>query len=237
MNSMGYPQQYPGAQPPAYNMQIIRRPLTDAERQLPGNFYKTLQNSLRGLALFCLILFVFSTFVLPSMITDAIMLDSISMTLSVFMAVFGLVAIGMSVNAIVIRNRLSQAMIEGTAVEVNAPAYKSMGGKMQTWTVGPVSIMPTRGLEGLMMEGQPATVLCLPKMKAAIAINNCGLRRGARITCPPNLEAMAVPVGIQQMPMNAPIPSSAYPAFSGPAPPMQPPMVNTDDDLPPPPTD
>src|SRR5512137_1123047 len=139
MTSLGYSQQYPGVQTPGYT-RIIRRPLTDAERELPGRSYKTLQKGLRGIALFCLILFVFSTYILPVMLTDPVMLDSISITVSIFMAVFGLVAIGMSVNALVTRNRISQAMTDGTAVEVSAPAFRSsVGGKMQTWTIGPVS--------------------------------------------------------------------------------------------------
>jgi hypothetical protein len=238
MNAMGYPQQYPGAQAPSFNTQIIRRPLTDAERELPGRFYKTIQNGLRGLSLFCLILFILNTYVLSSVITDPITYDSLSTVLLVFMGVFGLVAIGMSVNAIVVRNRLVQAMRDGTAVEVFAPAYRSnTRGKVQTWTIGPISMMPTRGLEGLMMEGQPTSVLCLPKLKAAIAINNYGLKQGAKIMCPPNLEMMAVPVGMPAMPTPGPIPSSAYPAYGGPMQQAQTPLTPLEEDLPPPPPD
>lgn len=236
MSAMGYPQQFPGAQAPVFNTQIVRRALTDAERQLPGRFYKKIQNGLRGLSLFCLILYVLNTYVLSAVITDAITYDTVSTVLLVFMGVFGLVAIGMSVNAIVVRNRLAQAMIDGTAVEVFAPAYRgNAGGKMQTWTIGPISLMPTRGLEGLMMEGQQTSVLCLPKLKAAIAINNFGLKQGARIMCPPNLEGMAVPVG--PMPTSGPIPSSAYPAYGGPMQQVQAPQTTSDEDLPPPPPD
>jgi hypothetical protein len=232
MNAMGYPQQYPGAQAPAFNTQIVRRPLTDAERQLPGRFYKTVRNGLRGVSIACLILFILNTYVLSSVITDAITYDIISTVLYVFMIVFGMVAIGMSANAIIIRKRLAQAMADGTAVEVFAPAYRSnMRGKVQIWTIGPISIMPTRGIEGLMVEGQPTSVVCVPRLKAAIAINNHGLRQGARIMCPPNLEMMAVPMG--PMPMSGPVPGSAYPAYSGPMP--QAPQTAPDPELPPPP--
>jgi len=234
MGMMGYQQQYPSATGPAYT-RIIRRPLTDAERDLPGRFYKGLQRSCRGIALFCLILFVFSTFVLPAMLTDPVMLDSISITLSIFMAVFGVMAIGMSVNTLVMRGRISHAMMDGTAVEVFAPAFKtSVGSKMPSWTVGPVSIIQARGMDGLMMEGQPTSILCLPKLKAAIAINNCALKQGARITCPPNLEMMAEPVGIPTAPM-APgqAPAAAYPSFV----PQQQAQNTPEDEIPPPPPD
>jgi hypothetical protein len=234
MNSMGYPQQYPGAGGPAYT-RIIRRPLTDAERDLPGRFYKGLQRGCRGIALFCLILFMFSTFVLPAMLTDPVTLDSISITLSIFMAVFGVMAIAMSVNTLVMRGRISQAMMDGTAVEVFAPAYRTAsGGKMASWTIGPISLIQSRGLDGLMMEGQPTSVLCLPKLKAAISINNCALKQGAKIMCPPNLETMAEPVGLPTMPMApAQAPASAYPSFV----PQQQVPEAPEDELPPPPPD
>jgi len=213
MNAMGYPMQYPGAQAPAYNSRIIRRPLTDAERQLPGRFYKTIQNGLRALAAFCLILFVLNTYVLSSVITDAITYDTVSTVLSVFMIVFGLVAVGMSVNAILLRKRLARTLADGTVVEVLAPAYRSMTrGKGPTWTIGPVSLMQMRGMEGLIVEGQPTSVVCVPSMKAAISINNRGLKVGTRIMCPPNLEMMATPVG--PMPAVAPAQAPAYPSYS-----------------------
>ena len=235
MSSIGFQSQYTGPQGQALNTRIIRRQLTEAERELPGRFYKGLQNGLRGLSLFCLILFVFSTLVLPAMITDPVTYDSISITLSIFMGVFGLVAIGMAVNTIATRNKISRAMIDGTAVEVFAPAYRSnTRGKVQSWTIGPVSMMQTRGTNGLITDGQPTSILCLPKLKAAIAINNCGLRQGARIMCPPNLETMAEPVGIPPQSMGMPQAPQSYPSF---APPAAPPQSAADEDLPPPPPD
>ena len=236
MNAMGYPMQYPGAQAPAFNTQIVRRPLTDAERQLPGRFYKTVQNGLRGISLACLILFVLNTYVLPTFITDAITLDTVSTVLHVFMIVMGIMAIGMSVNALILRKKLAQTLMNGTVVEVFAPAYRSgMGGKGPAWTVGPVSIMPNRGIDGLIAEGQPTSVVCVPSMKAAIAINNRGLRTGVRIMIPPNLEMMAMPVG--PMPVSAPVQGPAYPAYGGPTPQVQVPQTAPDEEPPPPPPD
>jgi hypothetical protein len=236
MNAMGYPAQYPGAQAPAFNTRIVRRPLTDAERALPGRFYRTVQNGLRGIALACLIMFILSTYVLPAVIADEITYDTVSTVLSVFMIVFGLVAVGFSVNAIVLRKRLGQALADGTVVEVLAPAYRSMTrGKGLTWTVGPVSIVQMRGIEGLMAEGQPTSVVCVPRMKAAIAINGCGLRTGMRVMCPPNLEAMAVPAG--QMPVGAPGQSPAYPAYGAPVQQPQAPQAAPEEEPPPPPPD
>ncbi len=234
MSSMNYPQQYPGYQAPAFNMQIIKRPLTDAERALPGRFYKVVQNGLRALAVGCLLMFILSTYVLPSLITDAITYDTLSTVLSVFMIVFGLVAVGMSVNAIVLRRKLAQTLADGTVIEVLAPAYRGMTrGKGLTWTVGPISIVQMRGLEGLIAEGQPTSVVCVPRMKAAIAVNNRGLKTGMRIMCPPNLEMMAVPTG--PVPASGPAPGPAYPAYGVPV--QQAPSAVAEEEPPPPPPD
>jgi hypothetical protein len=236
MSSMGYPQQYPGVQAQAFNTQVIRRSLTDTEKELTRRSYRTVQNGLRGLSLFCLILFVLNTYVLSTVITDAITLDTLSTVLYVFMIVLGAVAIGMSVNAIMIRKKIVQTLADGTAVEVFAPAYRgSAGGKGQAWTIGPISMMPTRGLGRLMVEGQPTSVLCVPRLKMAIAINNYGLRQGARIMCPPNLEMMAVPAG--PMPVSGSVQSPAYPAYGGPTPQTQAPQAAPGEDVPPPPPD
>jgi len=229
---MTYQQQYPtqGQQ----LGQVVRRPMTMEERQLPGNFYKGLQNALRGLSLFCLILFVFSLYILPVMVSDPITYETVSIVLMVFMAVFGLVSIGMSVNALMVRGKLRQAMAEGTAVEVFAPAYRTGAmRKGQGWTVGPISVLPTRGIDGMLVEGMPTKVLCLPRLKAAIAINNCGLRQGARIMCPPNLESMAIPLGVPAAPMTGQDQSGAYPSYNPMMP--QPAQATYAEELPPPP--
>ncbi len=234
MNEMGYPQQYPGYQAPAFNMQIVRRALTDAERMLPGKFYKVVQNGLRAIAVGCLVMFILQTYVLSAFITDAITYDTVSTVLSVFMIVFGLVAVGMSVNAIVLRKKLAQTLADGTVVEVLAPAYRSMTrGKGLTWTIGPISIVQMRGLEGMIAEGQPTSITCVPRMKAAIAINNCSLKTGLRIMCPPNLEMMATPVG--PMPAVAPPQAPTYPPYAVQVPPATQQAPLYDEPPPPPP--
>lgn len=236
MNPMGYPQQYPMNQGQAFN-QVIRRPLSDAERQLPANMFRALQRGLRGMSVACLMLFVFNMLILPAMLTDPVMYDSISMTIYVFMFVLGAVAIGMSANTIVVRKKVERAMMDGTAVEVFGPAYRSGGmGKAQSWTVGPVSLMPTREVMGLLREGLPTSVLCVPSMKTAIAINSCGLKSGARIMFPPNLESMAVPMGSPMMPM-AGQPGSAFPGYAPQSPPAFPTERENLEEPPPPPPD
>lgn len=210
MNAWNMPQQYPQAQAQGFN-QIVRRPLTDVERQLGSGYYKKLQQGVRGMAVFSLVLFVVYSFLLPGL-SDPIMYDSLSMVLTIFMVVIGIAAIGISLKSISTRTKISEVMRDGMGVEVTAPAYRTQGmQKVPSWSVGPISLMSTRELAGIMQEGAPTCVLCLPRLKIAIAVNNFGLRHGAPIISPPNLEAMAVPVGQIGM---APV---AQPSWAGPA--------------------
>jgi hypothetical protein len=237
MTSMGYPQPYPMGQAPGYN-QITRRMLTDAERDFPIGVYRGAQKTARGVGIACLVLFILNTFVLSAVVTDQITLDTLTIMMSVFMGVFGLVGIGMAVNTLIVRKKVSDAMMNGTAVEVVGPAYRTnAGGKVQTWTVGPVSMMATREVLGLLREGAPTSILCVPSLKAAIAINYVGLKNGAKVMLPPNLESMAVPMGQAAMPMGGQVPVMPYAAYGPPVAQPQPSQTTPGEDYLPPPPD
>ena len=237
MTSMGYPQPYPVPQAPGFN-QITRRMMTEPEREFPVGVYRGAQRAARGVGIACLVLFILNTFVLSAVITDQITLDTVSIMMTVFMGVFGLVGIGMAVNTLIVRKKVSDAMMDGTAVEVIGPAYRSnAAGKVQTWTVGPVSMMATREAMGLLREGAPTSILCIPRLKAAIAINNVGLKNGAKVMLPPNLESMAVPMGQTAMPMGWQAPAMPYATYGAPVAQPQPLQPTLGDDYLPPPPD
>lgn len=218
MSSMTFQQPYPTWQAQGFN-QITRRMMTDAERQLPVGVYRGVQRAARGISIVCLVLFILNAYVLSAVITDQITLDTLSIMFSVFMGVLGLAGVGMAINTLAVRKRVSDAMMEGTAVEVIGPAYRTSAAKnLQAWTIGPVSMMATRETLGLLSEGAPTSVLCVPKLKAAIAINNYGLKHGARIMFPPNLEAMAVPAGIGPTAPSDQAPVPAPPSYDAPEP-------------------
>lgn len=238
MTSMGYPQSYPIGQAPGYN-QITRRMLTEPEREFPVGVYRGVQKAASGVGIACLVLFILNTYVLSVVITDQFTLDTVSIMMTVLMGVFGLIGIGMAVNTVVVRKKVSDAMMEGTAVEVVGPAYRTSAAKnMQTWTIGPVSMMATREVMGLLREGAQTSVLCVPKLKAAIAINNVGLKNGAKVMLPPNLESMAVPMGQAAMPTGGQVPvMPPYAAYGAPAAQAQPSQPTEGDDYLPPPPD
>ena len=209
MNPWMMPQPYAAAQGTAFN-RIIRRPMTDTERQSVIGAYKMLQRGLRALAILSLVFFVMSTYVLSDIVMDEV----VSMMLSIFMIVIGFAAIGMSLNTLIMRKKIAETMREGMAIEVQGPAYRSRAVKnVPSWTVGPISLVATGEIASMIQEGAQVSVLCVPRLKLALAINNYGLKRGARVTFPPNLEAMAVPAD-QVMVQSAGQPSqAAYPEY------------------------
>ena len=229
---MNAPQMYYPGQATAFN-RIVKRPLTDAERQFAVGSYKMLQNGLRAIAIVSLVFFVMYTYVIADLVAD----ETLSMMFSIFMIVIGFMALGMSVNALVMRKKISDAMREGMAVEVQGPAYRSRAMKnVPSWTVGPVSFMSTREIESLIQEGAQVSVLCIPRLKLALSINNYGLKHGVRAIFPPNLEAMAVPTDQVAMPSAGQPYQTTYPEYRPPAPQGQPPQAAyPDEELPPPP--
>lgn len=226
----GYPLQQMA--PPV--TRIIKRPLTDIEKGFAAKSYRSLQRALRGVAIASLAL-VAITFILPT-VTEVD--PTFSFVLTLLTIIIGALALGMSANAIVIRQKMTEVLKNGTAIEVQAPAYKGRAVKnMQSYTIGPITLMATPEVLRLIQEGTQTSVLCIPKMKAALSVNNVGLERGARITCPPNLEAMAeTAYPTMQQPM-AP-PQVVYPQYAQPAAPQaQPPQPAYPQYEPPPPPD
>ncbi len=236
MSRMTYPVQY--GQAPAFN-QITKRMMADAERQFSVGVYRAVQKAARAISIACLVLFILNAFVLSVIVTDQFTLDTLSMMMSIFVAVFGLMALGMAANSLVVLRKVVDAMAEGTAVEVIGPAFRtSMAKNAQGWSVGPVSMMATREGAKLLSEGAPTKVLCVPKLKAAIAINDVGLKDGMRISFPPNLESMAVQMAPPAAPYVGMLSGPPQAAYSRtPAAQPRPPQTAAEEDIPPPPSD
>jgi len=175
---------------PQITNQVIKRPLTDSDLGLLSKFYKSFQNRLRGLAIVSLTFAIINTFVLSDIIMDW----TVSVILYLFMFFLGVLTIAVSLNMLQVRSRISNTLKEGTAIEVEAPAYRNRTARnVAAWTVGPISMMSTPETLNMIQEGVQVRVLCIPQMKVALSINNIGLKHGARVMFPPNIEAMAVP--------------------------------------------
>jgi hypothetical protein len=142
---------------------------------------------------------------------------------TIFSLVFGLSSMGIGAMTIKARGRINAALREGMVIEVQAPAFRDRTGrKGQSWNIGPISMMQTPELQGMLAEGAPTSVVCIPDVKAALSVNGVPLKRGAAITAPPNLAAMAT---VQAPAPYMPPMQAQYPAMQmqpAQAPPFQP---------------
>lgn len=201
--------------PPAVN-QVFKRPLTREEASQGLKSFKKFQWGLRIVALLSLIL-VF-TFIFTD--TDSV-LGIVLMMLSL---IFGAMALVMSPIVLSIQKQITRVINRGTVIEVRGTASKNRA----TWNVGPVSLRATDEVNGIVSEGMQASVACIPKMKVAITVNNIGLKQITRMTCPPNIEASAVPeqagpAGYPTQQQPQPPPTQYYSPDQNPQPPPPPP--------------
>jgi hypothetical protein len=228
---------------PAGMVQILRRPITDQEQSLAIAYFGAMQKAARALAGASVLLMVLNIMVM----LGAFPIPEMAILFAVLALVVGLIAIGIGAMTIKIRGRIDAALKEGAVMEIRAPAYRAQTSrKAPSWTIGPITIMQTPELQTLLVEGAPTTVVCIPGVNAALSVNGMPLRRGASITTPPNLAAMAAnqapypmepfppqPVQYQQAPPQYPAaqqglvsqsPQQPYPPQMQPYPPQQPPF-------------
>jgi len=201
---------FPFQMPPAVN-RIIKRPLTEIERGFAAESYRSLQKKLRSLSIIPLFLFIISTSLLSSLTIGSI----ISPVFMLATIIVGLVVFRNSVRILQFRKKISDVLKDGTAIEVQGPAHRNRTARnVQSFAVGPISLIVTPEVSGRVQEGAQVCVLCIPKLKAALSINNIALVRSARIICPPNLEAMAEPTyPAAQQPMYPAAPAPVQPHY------------------------
>jgi ribosomal protein S27AE len=170
---------------PAIN-RIIKRPMTDMERVLVTKNFQSLQKPLRMIAPIPIVLFLIS-YLAPT--TDEVM----SLFITFITITLCIVVIGMSIGVIQYRKKMSAVLRDGTAIEVHGLAFRNQTAKrnLQSFTVGPISMSMGLKDSSIIPEGAQVIVLCIPKLKTILLVNNKELVHGASITCPPNLEAMA----------------------------------------------
>ena len=184
---------YPAPKSPTVHP-VVKRPLTEADQALILKYYRSLQNGLRGVAVFAIALFVVNTFILSSMVQDW----TISFVFTLLMLIVGVVALGRSAFTLQVRKKIANRLREGNAIEVRGAVYKSnaVGGGnrkagLQGWNVGPITILGTAEVNGMMHEGSEVNVLCIPETKTALSINDVGLKRAVHMSCSSDLEGLA----------------------------------------------
>ncbi len=194
----GHPPQMPQAK-----NQIIKRPMTDMERELVAKSYRSGKKILRRITFtILLLLFLFLMFITFLLSSDWV--DPALSTVLTIVAVIVTIAISAPlivtpVSVLQFRKKMSDALKDGTAIEVHGSALRTTAYispfatyKGQYFTVGPISLYETKEVLGMIQEGAQVSVLCIPKLKMAMSINNIGLKNPVPMKCPPNIEESAV---------------------------------------------
>lgn len=173
---------------PQLKNQVIRRTLTDSDKNLVSRFYRNSQNRLKPLAVISIVIAVINIFAMYNSIDWEILL-----VFNLVGLLLGFASVVNGIKLIITRNKISNALKNGTIVEVNAPAYRNgLSPNATLWTVGPISIMPAQRFSlNMIQEGAQAKILCLPSMNIALSINDVELVYGVHIICPPNIETLA----------------------------------------------
>lgn len=178
-------------QTPQAANQVVKRSITNSDLELISKYYNNHQKGLKVLAMISFVFFFI--FIIFNYVLYDITFDwSIYLVFYLVSFIIGLVTLILSLKFILNRKKISDALTEGTILEVKAPAYRNRAvPNASSWTVGPISVFSRTALN-MIQEGVQTTVVCLPKMNAALAINNMELIYDVKIICPPNLESMAM---------------------------------------------
>jgi len=174
---------------PSGVVSIVKRPITDQEQSLALTYYGMLRKGSRGIATASMFMAVLNL----AVISGALPLADLVILIAILGLAVGLAAVAVGAMTIKARKQIDTAFKEGYVIEVMAPAYlnRAGGSKAPMWNIGPVSVLQTPELQTLLAEGAPASVVCVPGVKAALSVNGVALKRGATITMPPNLAQMA----------------------------------------------
>jgi hypothetical protein len=197
---------------------LIKRPMTEYERGFVVKYYQGIQKILRMIAFLPLVLFFVTTLLASSGDTAGTI---ISILLLLVTVILGIVVIGMAIGLVQMRKKMLAVLRDGVAIEVLGLAFRNQSKQnVISYAVGPITLTARPEVLGMIQQGAPVSVLCIPKLKVAFSVNNVALAQGAGITCPPNLDAMAEPYYPAAQQTMAPAYSQNYP----PAPQAQPPQ-------------
>jgi hypothetical protein len=202
------------------NVQVSKRPMTDAERVSVDSTYGLAQKGARTVGGIAIGFAVFSIFM--GSLDDAEVGDMLSILFAVLLLVFGVLSLGITYSMFKLRKTIGEVQQAGYVITVRGPATKSTGTKNKMpWSVGPLALPETPVTEKVLQEGGVAEFVCVPKLKSVISINGAGLEQAINATISADLEAM---VTSPSTPVSSPAGTSVNAA---PQQPVSPPVTNT----------
>jgi hypothetical protein len=158
--------------------------MTDAERQAVKTIPRPLRANAIGMALVSMVM--------------AIMINFVDNPVAVFMPLlFGFVGLGYAIQARKSSGSVAQAVAKGTVTEVRVtPRWMGARG----WQVGTFSIPRSKHVEGLLVDGVPATVGIVPEAKRVVSVGMTTLRKPVTLIAPSGFESTLVSAAPVQAP-------------------------------------
>jgi len=174
---------------PGFSVSV--RPMTDSERKAAVSTLRPLRNNARGMAMVSILMALMINFVT----------DPIAMILPI---VFGLASLGMAVKARKGVGSMSKTLATGTVAEIRTMPKRMSTGR--GWELGMFYAMRSRALNGVLVEGVPASLTVLPETKHLLAVNGTPLRSPVQLMSAPGAVMPIAPSAVQQAPISAPMP-------------------------------
>jgi hypothetical protein len=172
------------------NVQVSKRPMTDAERRSVDSMYGMAQKAARtvgGVAIGFAILSVFM-----GTLTGSAVDEMISILFTVLLVVFALLGLGLTYATLKLRKTIVDVQRAGYVFTVRGPVTKTGGTKSKRpWSIGPLAIAETPVTVKVLKDGAVTEFVCIPKIKSVISINGAGLEQAAAATITGDLDAMA----------------------------------------------
>jgi hypothetical protein len=170
------------------DLQVFKRPMTDAERRSVDKVYKNAQKQARPAGFMAIL------FAAISITSGAATLDlttSKGLT-SVLVIVIGLFAFVIAFSTFRVRGTVSNVQNDGHVIVVRGPVSRSDGNiRTSAMMVGPLAIGWRKRTASPLQEGSFAEVACVPQLRSVVSINGAGLDSPIKIMIPTDLEARA----------------------------------------------
>jgi len=157
-------------------MSVSVRPMTDAERQAVKTIPRPLRANAIGMSIVSMAM--------------AIMINFVDNPVAMLMPLlFAFVGLGYAIQARKSSGSVAQALAKGTVTDVRTtPRWTGARG----WEVGTFSVPRSKQLEGLLIDGAPATVSIVPEAKRVVSVNMTSFRKPVTLNAPAGFERTLV---------------------------------------------
>lgn len=168
-------------------MSVSVRPMNESEREALKSVPKPHRNNAVGISILSMVMAIMVNFVE----------DQVAMVMPLFFCFIGL---GLALQARKSSGSVAQALAKGTVSDVRGTLrFKGAGG----WEIGTLSVPKDKQLEGLFVDGLPATVTVAAEAQRVVSVNGVTLKKPAMLRMPAGALDGYVVSAPMQMPVRA----------------------------------